>query len=124
MNSANGVNVQKSVEADKNPAQEMYWHPHPMEEVIVKETLPRQTIVIPNRVQLTANGDPTANGQTVLKIVEVEKKHEPEMRLHQHQTEGKNVSVIPRKQKLATKRIVLQVSLLLLYDHIAMYIKL
>ena len=75
-------------------------------------------------IQLTANGDPTANGQTVLKIVEVEKKHEPEMRLHQHQTEGKNVSVIPRKQKLATKRIVLQVSLLLLYDHIQnVYIK-
>ena len=66
-----------------------------MVEMIVMETLPRQILVILNRVQLTANGDPTANGRTVLKTVEEEKKHEPEMRPHQHQTEDKNVKAIP-----------------------------
>ena len=84
----------------------------------MKESLPRQTLVIPNRVQLTASGDPTVNGQNVLKTVEEEKKCEPGRRLHQHQTEGKNVLVIPQKQKTATKRNVHQVTLLLDYDYI------
>ena len=80
------------------------------------EMLPRQIFVMLNRVQLTANGEPTANGQTVLKNVEEEKKHEQGMRLRQHQTEDKNAKATLQKQKPATRRNVLQVSMFLSFS--------